>query len=444
MPSGIESETTVKRPRFQGVSGAVRSLALATLCSLGLGEVALWLLDLPPVTQLLLRLAWLLTPWRELPNVLVPESVPKSSLLSDLSWSGDYMPLFINLVILASVGLMFLQAAAYFCIAGLYRTWGWPQYARQANWRAELWPGLGQFAWRAVWVLPAIRLVSNTWQKLGWALVYAGYPALLGFTSDAVPYVLLVPVAPALVYAWLAAGVVRRRILAGIGPEQRRCEMCDYLLRGLPEPRCPECGISFSPEAQPALHLGPAGHLRWRLVRWLHVAILVMALTAPVWVTLALVFTPLGTRLSRPLPGGPFYSPIGNELRSRQAAKLSFPLRGHRAWLVRSGDALAVICMERVRDQWYCHWAYWPDGSQVRSTDPTTGARIEVFRGNICGEPVQVGPWMLGLRLGSFGAFILDAQPGLAVEVVAASDWPIPSTDIPSESPPRTSVPSSP
>jgi hypothetical protein len=443
MPTGIKSETIVMRPRFQGVWGAVRSLALGSLCSLSLGEVALRLLDLPLVTQLLLKVAWLLTPWRGLPNVLVPASVPKSSLLSDWSWSADYMPLLLNLAILASVGLMFLQAAAYFCVVGLYHAWGWPQYARQANWRAELWPGLGQFAWRAVWVLPAIRLVSSTWHKLGWALVYAGYPALLGFGNDAVPYFLLVPVATALAYGWLAAGVVRRRIRAGIGLEQRRCEGCNYLLRGLPEPRCPECGVSFSPEGQPALHLGPAGHLRWRLVRWLHVAILVVSLTAPVWVTLVLVFTPLGTRLSRPAPGGRLYSPIGSELMSRQAAKLSFPLRGDRAWLVRSGVALAVIWMERDRDKWYCHWAYWPDGSHARSTDPTTGARIEVFKGNICGEPVQVGPWMLGLRLGSFGAFILDAQPGLAVEVVAAADWPIPSTDIPSGSPSRTSTPSS-
>ena len=35
--------------------------------------------------------------------------------------------------------------------------------------------------------------------------------------------------------------------------EPGRCRVCDYDLRGLPEPRCPECGTPFDPTEVPAL-----------------------------------------------------------------------------------------------------------------------------------------------------------------------------------------------
>ena len=30
-------------------------------------------------------------------------------------------------------------------------------------------------------------------------------------------------------------------------PDSAQCRECGYLLRGLPEPRCPECGRPFDP-----------------------------------------------------------------------------------------------------------------------------------------------------------------------------------------------------
>ena len=50
-------------------------------------------------------------------------------------------------------------------------------------------------------------------------------------------------------YALLAGGtvwLVRRWRCVGLPPPDR-CYQCGYMLRGLPEPRCPECGEPFDP-----------------------------------------------------------------------------------------------------------------------------------------------------------------------------------------------------
>ena len=50
----------------------------------------------------------------------------------------------------------------------------------------------------------------------------------------------------AIVFLLLAAIVyVRKRFWPFYEPG--RCRVCDYDLRGLPEPRCPECGTPFDP-----------------------------------------------------------------------------------------------------------------------------------------------------------------------------------------------------
>lgn len=50
----------------------------------------------------------------------------------------------------------------------------------------------------------------------------------------------------AIIYGSLfAGGWVGARYLAKKPPEHGYCERCGYDLRGLPEPRCPECGLAF-------------------------------------------------------------------------------------------------------------------------------------------------------------------------------------------------------
>jgi rRNA maturation protein Nop10 len=50
-------------------------------------------------------------------------------------------------------------------------------------------------------------------------------------------------------------------------PEHARCLGCGYMLRGLPEPVCPECGRSFDPADPTTYDPNPPGSRRRRWVR---------------------------------------------------------------------------------------------------------------------------------------------------------------------------------
>ena len=53
------------------------------------------------------------------------------------------------------------------------------------------------------------------------------------------------------VAAWAAAALAMFYVAYRLGPVVRRlegkCVRCGYMLRGLTEPRCPECGTAFNP-----------------------------------------------------------------------------------------------------------------------------------------------------------------------------------------------------
>jgi predicted RNA-binding Zn-ribbon protein involved in translation (DUF1610 family) len=53
---------------------------------------------------------------------------------------------------------------------------------------------------------------------------------------------------------------------ADITPSEARCLTCGYLLRGLSEPVCPECGRAFDPADESTFDMRPLG---WRRRRWI-------------------------------------------------------------------------------------------------------------------------------------------------------------------------------
>lgn len=87
-----------------------------------------------------------------------------------------------------------------------------------------LWPILARRAW---WTTAAV---------LCFGLVVA---AVVAGVTRVPELIFLVPIAA----LWLSAGACWRFSKAIAAPGL--CRMCDYDLRGLPSPRCPECGTPF-------------------------------------------------------------------------------------------------------------------------------------------------------------------------------------------------------
>ena len=88
-------------------------------------------------------------------------------------------------------------------------------------------------------------------------------------------------------------------------PEQAACKNCKYLLRGLSEPRCPECGAPFDPDDARTYWL-PGPERRWPWVALgfglsaLHLGV-ALALFAHVWTAVDLGLTPDDERFTRVL-----------------------------------------------------------------------------------------------------------------------------------------------
>jgi hypothetical protein len=49
-------------------------------------------------------------------------------------------------------------------------------------------------------------------------------------------------------------------------PDHKRCLGCGYILDGLPEPRCPECGRGFDPSRPSTYTTGPAPRGWWHVL----------------------------------------------------------------------------------------------------------------------------------------------------------------------------------
>lgn len=60
--------------------------------------------------------------------------------------------------------------------------------------------------------------------------------------QTAVSYSLVITLPGLLVTVLVTTFMVRRRVMRQQGDGETRCRKCDYILRGLTDPRCPECG----------------------------------------------------------------------------------------------------------------------------------------------------------------------------------------------------------
>jgi hypothetical protein len=64
-------------------------------------------------------------------------------------------------------------------------------------------------------------------------------------------------------------------------PDHKRCLGCGYILDGLPEPRCPECGRGFDPSEPATYAIGSPRHGWWH----------VLLVFASIWLALGIVLS---------------------------------------------------------------------------------------------------------------------------------------------------------
>jgi hypothetical protein len=75
---------------------------------------------------------------------------------------------------------------------------------------------------------------------LSWVLVVRGFNPYTGLIDMPLERFLLVGMLPSVASAAAFAAVVRTRKIRH--NRETTCRVCGYILRGISEPRCPECG----------------------------------------------------------------------------------------------------------------------------------------------------------------------------------------------------------
>jgi hypothetical protein len=117
-----------------------------------------------------------------------------------------------------------------------------------------LYPELGKFRDDADRAAAWETYTANWRRRIGFLAIIVGVNVLLSITPRAIN---LGPWAPSIMSFTLFVGIVttwlistRRRMRLHLRKElikrgHRICIQCGYDLRGLPEPRCPECGTPF-------------------------------------------------------------------------------------------------------------------------------------------------------------------------------------------------------
>ncbi len=72
------------------------------------------------------------------------------------------------------------------------------------------------------------------------AWLYAGYLGYQNWSVQAVFIILPITLTACALFGWVVLVVTHVR-----GDDETRCRKCRHILRGLSQPRCPECGESI-------------------------------------------------------------------------------------------------------------------------------------------------------------------------------------------------------
>lgn len=341
-------------------------------------------LSRPTANEFWIKIGWWLTPWRSLPptiDVRIFDYPGFSEGLGALLAFGAFL----------SVLVMLMHGVAFAAASFLYKWRAWPPYWPDVVESVEhsrlLWSAWAESAWRACWVFPSAMTLSGVWGKLAWTMMSAGYP-LIGISWQ---YPLATFVAILLTHGFISSLVLRRYVTRLVPADGHRCVACGYLLRGLSEPRCPECGLETRLCQKPGFHLlGRRSEQIRRASVFIQFVLPFMLVFAPLWIPLlAKQILSIAGRPTVPV-GAPRVAPNPD----------AFPVDvGAVCFVRRNGEVSAVRVSKDPQNQWRYESRYWADEAAFGHDPPSatnTGPLSPPSWSSL-----TAGPWTLHFSDGS-------------------------------------------
>ena len=344
----------------------------------GAACVALFVVfELPSVHFAFVRLGWWLAPWRDFP-------LPHDR--ADFFWVHGSLglvsgTLVVTLIAFSSL-LVVVHGAAFRVTALMHRWFVWPRYWPDVSGSLSLRTAGAESARRSWWFWPVILLIWELLTELAAGLRSAMYPVI----ADSLPFLVVNIATIVLGYCYTSALALREQVTMLVGPEERRCVMCGYHLRGLQSCRCPECGHAFDPLAKPEFRF------KWerfdgggRCRRFVRVLLPIALLAAPLWVPLAILGVPRAWLHWIPSSLQPGWRVINYNPNA-------FPIRLDAVCRIRRGDELCVVQFRKHTMYLGTYVAgYWPSARSSGEQPPEQRTMGEVGLGP--GPNQAVGPW---------------------------------------------------
>ncbi len=342
--------------------------------------VALWVVfELPSLHFAFVRLGWWLAPWRDFP-------LPHDR--ADFSWVHGPLHVVavtqLIIIIVFSLTLLLVHGAAFRVTALLHRWFGWPQYWPDVSDSISLRTAWAESARRSWWIWVAGSIIWELLTEIAIGLRYAKYP----FIVDGQPFLLANLATIVLGYCYTSAFALRQQMATQIGPEERRCVMCAYRLRGLQSRLCPECAHPFDPEERPEFRF------KWERIdgrgrcrKFVRVLLPIALLAAPLWVPLVILCVPRTWLRWIPSSLQPGHRVIYHDPNA-------FPIRFDAVCRIRHGEELGILRFrKRTPDHWTFVAGYWPSAGSFGQLPPEQRTMGEV--GLLLAWKHMVGPWNL-------------------------------------------------
>ena len=351
-----------------------------------------------------MRLAWWIGPWRSFP---VPYDMPGGNVYHP---GTDWLMFLLCLPVAAFLFVCFallIHGVAFLLVVWAHKRFGWPRYWNDVQTRLDLPASWAESARRCWWVWPASLLIWDLIESAGQGFTYAFYPLI----ETGPPWYLLNLLAVSLLCARAQSRLLQGEVIRSVTTEDLRCMRCGYMLRGLRQLRCPECGSGEDRDGK--ARYGLLWSMRGRLRRASRVTSRLLPpalLLAPVWVPLAVLRLPMAW-----IPYLPSAIQPSRQVLSYDQNR--FPVRFNAVALVRHGGAIGAIQVRRfptaVATFDTAYWARECDFGR-KPPDQKRGGRVA----RQYGIGLPVGPWNLSFSSDDQAMIWLD-RPDATYEVQA-------------------------
>ena len=209
--------------------------------------------------------------------------------------------------------------------------------------------------------------------------------------------------------------MIRSYVLREIAPDSVRCLGCDYMLRGIENDRCPECGQEFDVQGQRELRFSWEGarvHRKFTY-SWFRTAGISLLLAAPfVW---------YGAMMLLPLPVvATANREVARFRRTLESEGRCLPLRLDSAYAVGTDASVGMISFEKHAEGFGAFAAQWWRARSDVGVAPPDATTTGVV-GGVDNAWVIVGPWRFRWSIASQSAIWL-CLPNRSFELSVGAD----------------------